>query len=55
MSYHEHCYVVNICYYVIFLGLQLFVLQPKIQAETKEGTPLLTLIKDPYILLAAGM
>jgi len=34
--------------------LQLFVLQPKINKEAKEGASLLTLIKDPYILVAAG-
>ncbi|XP_029466348.1 synaptic vesicular amine transporter [Rhinatrema bivittatum] len=36
-------------------ALQLFVLQPsKIQPESQTGTPLLTLLKDPYILIAAG-
>ncbi|XP_076021260.1 synaptic vesicular amine transporter [Genypterus blacodes] len=36
-------------------ALQLFVLQPtKVEAESQKGTPLLTLMKDPYILIAAG-
>ncbi|KAG8183795.1 hypothetical protein JTE90_002947 [Oedothorax gibbosus] len=34
--------------------LQLLVLQPKVTKETQEGASLLTLIKDPYILIAAG-
>lgn len=34
--------------------LQLLVLQPKITKEDQEGASLLTLIKDPYILVAAG-
>ena len=38
----------------MFAGLQLFVLRPKVQPELQEGTPITTLIKDPYILLAAG-
>ncbi len=37
-----------------FLVLQLTALQPSIGAELQEGTPLMTLIKDPYILIAAG-
>eukprot|EP00079_Xenopus_tropicalis_P031604 XP_017945375.1 PREDICTED: synaptic vesicular amine transporter [Xenopus tropicalis] len=41
---------------VLFDGaLQLFVLQPsRVQPESQTGTPLLTLIRDPYILIAAG-
>ncbi|KAM9726424.1 synaptic vesicular amine transporter [Menidia menidia] len=36
-------------------ALQLFVLQPtKVEPESQKGTPLLTLMKDPYILIAAG-
>ncbi|XP_063047036.1 synaptic vesicular amine transporter [Engraulis encrasicolus] len=36
-------------------ALQLFVLQPsKVEPESQQGTPLLTLMKDPYILIAAG-
>ncbi|GFQ67599.1 synaptic vesicular amine transporter [Trichonephila clavata] len=34
--------------------LQLMVLQPKVTKEEQEGATLLTLIKDPYILIAAG-
>ncbi|XP_013774870.2 synaptic vesicular amine transporter-like [Limulus polyphemus] len=34
--------------------LQLFVLQPRITKEEQEGAPLLTLLKDPYILTSAG-
>ncbi|XP_043911900.1 synaptic vesicular amine transporter [Protopterus annectens] len=36
-------------------ALQLFVLQPsKVQPESQKGTSLFTLLKDPYILIAAG-
>ncbi|XP_030060607.1 synaptic vesicular amine transporter [Microcaecilia unicolor] len=36
-------------------ALQLFVLQPsKIQPESQTGTSLFTLLKDPYIIIAAG-
>uniref|UniRef100_A0A667Y636 Major facilitator superfamily (MFS) profile domain-containing protein n=1 Tax=Myripristis murdjan TaxID=586833 RepID=A0A667Y636_9TELE len=36
-------------------ALQLCILQPsKISPESVEGTPLLTLLKDPYILVSAG-
>ncbi|XP_006630656.1 synaptic vesicular amine transporter isoform X1 [Lepisosteus oculatus] len=36
-------------------ALQLFVLQPsKAEPESQKGTPLLKLLKDPYILIAAG-
>ena len=34
--------------------LQFTVLQPKVEPEPEVGTPLLTLLRDPYILLAAG-
>ena len=34
--------------------LQLGALKPSIGAEAQKGTSLLTLIKDPYILCAAG-
>lgn len=34
--------------------LQLLVLQPRVSKSTDEGASLLTLIKDPYILVAAG-
>nr|XP_006200296.1 synaptic vesicular amine transporter [Vicugna pacos] len=37
------------------LAVQLFVLQPsRVQPESQKGTPLTTLLKDPYILVAAG-
>ncbi|XP_053307336.1 synaptic vesicular amine transporter [Spea bombifrons] len=41
---------------VLFDGaLQLFVLQPsRVQPESQMGTPLFTLLKDPYIIIAAG-
>uniref|UniRef100_A0A8C4R9F3 Major facilitator superfamily (MFS) profile domain-containing protein n=1 Tax=Eptatretus burgeri TaxID=7764 RepID=A0A8C4R9F3_EPTBU len=42
----------------ILLGgaLQLFIMKkPKVVAETQKGTPWLTLLKDPYILIAAGV
>ncbi|XP_066046948.1 synaptic vesicular amine transporter isoform X2 [Chamaea fasciata] len=36
-------------------AVQLLVLQPsRTQAESQKGTPLLTLLKDPYIIIAAG-
>ncbi|XP_040530754.1 synaptic vesicular amine transporter isoform X1 [Gallus gallus] len=36
-------------------AVQLLVLQPsRAQAESQKGTPLLTLMKDPYIIIAAG-
>ncbi|XP_077629223.1 chromaffin granule amine transporter isoform X2 [Crocuta crocuta] len=36
-------------------ALQLCILQPsKVSPESAKGTPLLTLLKDPYILVAAG-
>ncbi|XP_055018879.1 synaptic vesicular amine transporter [Boleophthalmus pectinirostris] len=36
-------------------ALQLFVLQPtKVEPESQKGTPLLTLMRDPYIIIAAG-
>uniref|UniRef100_A0A8C6TUN2 Solute carrier family 18 member A2 n=1 Tax=Neogobius melanostomus TaxID=47308 RepID=A0A8C6TUN2_9GOBI len=35
--------------------LQLLVLQPiKVETESQKGTPLFTLMKDPYIIIAAG-
>ncbi|XP_077924355.1 chromaffin granule amine transporter isoform X4 [Halichoerus grypus] len=37
-------------------ALQLCILQPsKVSPESARGTPLLTLLKDPYILVAAGL
>ncbi|MCJ8736577.1 hypothetical protein PDJAM_G00014090 [Pangasius djambal] len=36
-------------------ALQLFVLQPsKVEPESQKGTSLMTLMRDPYILIAAG-
>ncbi|XP_028325067.1 synaptic vesicular amine transporter isoform X1 [Gouania willdenowi] len=45
-----------LAFLAVFDGaLQLFVLQPtKVEPESQKGTSLLTLIKDPYILIAAG-
>ncbi|KAM4615005.1 synaptic vesicular amine transporter [Polymixia lowei] len=45
-----------LAFLAVFDGaLQLFILQPtKVEPETQKGTPLLTLMKDPYILIAAG-
>ncbi len=34
--------------------MQLFILKPGVQQEVQEGASLKTLIKDPYILTAAG-
>ena len=40
---------------ILTTGLQLFVLDTGIHKEEQlEATPLLTLLKDPYILIAAG-
>ncbi|CAJ1069594.1 LOW QUALITY PROTEIN: chromaffin granule amine transporter [Xyrichtys novacula] len=45
-----------LAFLAVFDGvLQLFILQPsKISPGSVEGTPLLTLLKDPYILISAG-
>ncbi|KAG7472944.1 synaptic vesicular amine transporter [Solea senegalensis] len=45
-----------LAFLAVFDGaLQLFVLQPtKVEPESQKGTPLLTLMKDPYIIIAAG-
>ncbi|XP_074495974.1 chromaffin granule amine transporter isoform X2 [Sebastes fasciatus] len=45
-----------LAFLAVFDGaLQLFILQPsKICPGSVEGTPLLTLLKDPYILISAG-
>ena len=37
-----------------FSALQLFVLKPSLQPESQQGTGYLELLKDPYILIAAG-
>ena len=34
--------------------LQFTVLQPRVEPEPEVGTPLLTLLRDPYIIIAAG-
>lgn len=46
-----HTFVLS---FLISLVLQLLVLQPKISKEEQEGASLMTLIRDPYILVAAG-
>ncbi|XP_051250309.1 chromaffin granule amine transporter isoform X2 [Dicentrarchus labrax] len=45
-----------LAFLAVFDGaLQMFILQPsKISPGSVEGTPLLTLLKDPYILISAG-
>ncbi|XP_047206943.1 synaptic vesicular amine transporter [Girardinichthys multiradiatus] len=45
-----------LAFLAVFDGaLQLFILQPtKVEPESQKGTPLFTLMKDPYILIAAG-
>ncbi|XP_029031669.1 synaptic vesicular amine transporter [Betta splendens] len=45
-----------LAFLAVFDGaLQLFVLQPtRVEPESQKGTPLLTLMKDPYIIIAAG-
>ncbi|XP_019737806.1 synaptic vesicular amine transporter [Hippocampus comes] len=36
-------------------ALQLFILKPtRVEPESQKGTPLLTLLRDPYIIIAAG-
>ncbi|XP_007935112.1 synaptic vesicular amine transporter [Orycteropus afer afer] len=36
-------------------AIQIFVLQPsRVQPESQKGTPIITLLRDPYILIAAG-
>ncbi|XP_049711185.1 synaptic vesicular amine transporter [Elephas maximus indicus] len=36
-------------------AIQIFVLQPsRVQPESQKGTPITTLLRDPYILIAAG-
>lgn len=43
----------HLCFSLV--AIQLFVLQPsRVQPESQKGTPLTTLLKDPYILIAAG-
>ena len=37
-----------------FPVLQLFALQPAVTPECQQGSSLWTLVKDPYILIAAG-
>ena len=37
-----------------FAVLQLLALQPTIQPESEKGSSLVQLLKDPYILIAAG-
>ena len=37
-----------------FQVLQLFVLQPSVSHEQQEGPPLKALVRDPYIICAAG-
>lgn len=44
-----------LAFFALFDGLlQLLVLQPKVKKEDQEGASLKELIKDPYILVAAG-
>ena len=59
--YQIHVYCPNVYYCVVFFlslslpVLQLFVLSPGINKEAEmEGTPLCTLLRDPYIIIAAG-
>ena len=37
-----------------FAVLQMFMLQPSVKPESQLGAPLTELLKDPYILIAAG-
>lgn len=46
--------IIIICLSWLTSVLQLFVLQPKIVKEEQEAASLVTLISDPYILIAAG-
>ena len=38
----------------MFTALQMVALVPRVRPESQQGTPFKTLIKDPYILIAAG-
>ena len=49
-----HCYLLILRFVCFGAVLQAFVLQPKVEPEIEEGTPLCTLLRDPYILIAAG-
>lgn len=42
------------CNSVLLLVLQMFMLQPSVKPESQVGAPLTELLKDPYILIAAG-
>ena len=42
------------CDFLCVSALQMFVLQPAVQPESQQGTGYLELLKDPYILIAAG-
>lgn len=37
-----------------FVVLQMFTLQPSVKPESHEGESIMALVKDPYILIAAG-
>lgn len=39
---------------VLLSVLQMFMLQPSVKPESQVGAPLTELLKDPYILIAAG-
>lgn len=44
-----------LAFLALFDGLlQLFVLQPQVKKEDQEGASLKELLKDPYIVIAAG-
>ena len=44
----------SLYYITTFVGLQLLVLQPKVTRSEGEAPSLVALVKDPYIIIAAG-
>ncbi|XP_023570415.1 chromaffin granule amine transporter isoform X5 [Octodon degus] len=55
VGYHIPMFAGFVIMFLSTITLQLCILQPsKISPESAKGTPLLMLLKDPYILVAAG-
>ena len=52
--YFSNFYPFRIHSVLIFAVLQMFMLQPSVKPESQLGAPLTELLKDPYILIAAG-
>lgn len=52
----QSAYTYNVRIYILLSVLQLLILNPSIKKETDiVGTSLTQLLKDPYVLIAAGM